>query len=116
MVWQRWLKPSKGSAKSDAMNLQCFESIVVSEPILQGKKVSTNISCVDTVGQQHSFILRFKYEEALSQKQIALFRLASVMPLLNYGLFTKRIILEWPVSVADPPGQTQSAASVSGGV
>ena len=93
--------PSKGSAKSDAMNLQCFKSIVVSEPILQGKKVSTKISCIDTEGQQHSFILRFKYEEALSQKQITLLRLASAMPLLNYGLFTKTIILEWLVSDAD---------------
>ena len=93
--------PSKDSAKSDVMNLQCFDSIVVSDPILQGKKVSTNISCIDTVRQQHSFILRFKYEEALSQKQIALLRLASVMPLLNYGLFTRTIILKWPVSDAD---------------
>jgi hypothetical protein len=93
--------PSKGSAKSDAMNLQCFESIVASEPILQGKKVNTKISCMDTEGQQHSFILRFKYEEPLDQKQIALLRLASVMPLLNYGLFTRTIILEWSVSDAD---------------
>jgi hypothetical protein len=83
------------------MNLQCFESIVVSEPILQGKKVSTNISCIDTVEQRHSFNLRFKYEEPLDQKQIALLRLASAMPLLNYGLFTGTIILEWPVSDAD---------------
>jgi hypothetical protein len=101
MVWQKWLTPSKSSAKSDVMNLQCFESIIVSEPILQGKKVSTEISCIDTVGQQHSFNLRFKYEEALSHKQIALLRLASAMPLLNYGLFTRTINLEWPVSDAD---------------
>jgi hypothetical protein len=101
MVWQRWLMPSKHSAKSDAMNLQCFESIVVSEPVLQGNKVSTKISCIDTVGQQHCFNLRFKYEETLDQKQIALLRLASVMPLLNYGLFTRTIILEWSVSDAD---------------
>jgi hypothetical protein len=101
MVWQKWLTPSKSSAKSDVMNLQCFESIIVSEPILQGKKVSTEISCIDTVGQQHSFNLRFKYEEALSHKQIALLRLASAMPLLNYGLFTRTFNLEWPVSDAD---------------
>jgi len=83
------------------MNLQCFESIAVSEPILQGDGVDTQISCIDTSGEQHLFHLRFKYEEPPSQKQLALLRLASVMPLLNYGLFTREIRLEWQVSEAD---------------
>jgi hypothetical protein len=100
-AWQKWLTPSKSFAKSDAMNLQCFASIAVSEPILQEKRVSTKISCTDTAGEQHFFNLRFKYEEPIDQKQLALLRLASVMPLLNYGLFTKEIRLEWPISKAD---------------
>ena len=83
------------------MNLHCFESIAVSEPILQGDGVDTKISCIDTSGEQHLFHLRFKYEEPPSQKQLALLRLASVMPLLNYGLFTREIRLEWQVSEAD---------------
>ena len=83
------------------MNLQCFEFIEVSEPILQGDGVDTQISCIDTAGEQHPFHLRFKYEEPPSQKQLALLRLASVMPLLNYGLFTREIRLEWQVSEAD---------------
>jgi hypothetical protein len=83
------------------MNLQCFASIVVSEPILQGKRASTNISCIDTAAEQQVFNLRFKYEEPIDQKQLSLVRLASVMPLLNYGLFTKEIRLEWPISKAD---------------
>jgi len=83
------------------MNLQCFESIAVSEPMLQGDRVDTKISCIDTAGKQHLFHLRFKYEEPPSQKQLPLLRLASVMPLLNYGLFTREIILEWQVSEAD---------------
>ncbi len=83
------------------MNLQCFESIAVSEPILQGDRVDTKISCIDTAGEQHFFHLRFKYEEPLGQKQLTLLRLASVMPLLNYGLFTREIRLEWQVSEAD---------------
>jgi len=101
MVWQKWLTPSKSFAKSDAMNLQCFESIAVSEPMLAGDGVGTKISCIDTTGEQHLFHLRFKYEEPLSQKQLALLRLASVMPLLNYGLFTREIRLEWQISEAD---------------
>jgi hypothetical protein len=83
------------------MNLQCFESIAVSEPVLQGNSVETKISCINTDGEQHLFHLRFKYEEASSKNQLALLRLASVMPLLNYGLFTKEIRLEWQVSKAD---------------
>jgi hypothetical protein len=99
--WQEWLTQLKSYAKSDSMNLQCFESIVVSEPILKGNGVETKISCTNTVGEQHLFYLRFKYEEPPSQNQLALMRLASVMPLLNYGLFTREIRLEWPVSKAD---------------
>ncbi|MBN1358367.1 hypothetical protein JW988_06315 [Candidatus Bathyarchaeota archaeon] len=83
------------------MNLQCFESIAVSEPMLRGNSVETKISCINTAGEQPLFPLRFKYEEPPSQKQLALLRLASVMPLLNYGLFTREIRLEWQVSKAD---------------
>ncbi len=83
------------------MNLQCFDSIAVSEPMLQGERVDTEIFCMDTEGEQRLFHLRFKYEEPLNQKQLAHLRLASAMPLLNYGLFTREIRLGWPVSEAD---------------
>ena len=83
------------------MNLQCFESIAVSEPALQGDSVETKISCLNTEGEQHLFPLRFKYEDPPNKNQLAMLRLASVMPLLNYGLFTKEIRLEWQISKAD---------------
>ncbi len=83
------------------MNLQCFDSIAVSEPMLQGERVDTEIFCMDTAGEQRLFHLRFKYEEPLGQKQLAHLRLASAIPLLNYGLFTREIRLGWPVSEAD---------------
>ena len=83
------------------MNLQCFESVVVSDPVVQGNSVYTKISCKDIEGKTHSFTLRFKYEEQLSQEQLALLRIAAVMPLLNYGLFTKQIRLDFQVSQAD---------------
>ena len=92
---------SKSYAKRDSMNLQCFDSIAVSEPALRGTSVETKISCINTAGEQHLFHLRFKYEEPPNQKQLSLLRLASVMPLLNYGLFTKEIRLEWQISKAD---------------
>jgi len=83
------------------MNLQCFKSITVFEPLLRGDAVDTKISCIETTGEQHFFHLRLKYEEILGQNQLPLLRLASAMPLLNYGLFTKEIRLEWSVSQAD---------------
>ena len=83
------------------MNLQCFESIAVSEPILQGNSVETEISCINTDGEQNLFPLRMKYEDSPSHDNLALLRLASAMPLLNYGLFTREISLEWQVSKAD---------------
>ncbi len=92
---------SKSYAKSDSMNLQCFESISVSEPMLQGNSVETKISCIKTEGEPHLFTLLFKYEDPPSHDQLALLRLASVMPLMNYGLFTREIRLEWQVSEAD---------------
>jgi hypothetical protein len=100
-AWQKRLTQLKNYAKSDSMNLQCFESIAVSEPALQGNSVETKISCINTEEEQHLFYLRFKYEEPPSHDQLALLRLASVMPLLNYGLFTREIRLEWSVREAD---------------
>ncbi len=92
---------SKSCAKSDSMNLQCFESIAISEPRLQGSSIETKISCINTAGEEHLFHLHFKYEEPQLQKQLPLLRIASVMPLLNYGLFTREIRLDWQVSSAD---------------
>jgi hypothetical protein len=83
------------------MDLQCFDSLAVSAPTLQAAKVKTRISVVNTKGEQHFFYLRFKYEEPIGKQHLDLIRLASVMPLLNYGLFTKEIRLEWQVSEAD---------------
>jgi len=93
--------PSKSYAKSDVMSLECFKSILVFEPELRGDAVKIKISCIDTADKQHSFDLRFKYEETLDQNQLPLLRIASAMPSLNYGLFTSEIRLKWPISEAD---------------
>ena len=52
-------------------------------------------------GKQHSFSLLARYEETLAPEHLALLRIASVMPVLNYGLFAKEIKLKFPVSRAD---------------
>jgi hypothetical protein len=49
----------------------------------------------------HSFSLETKYPEPVNQKHISLLRLASVMPVMNYGLFTKEIRLGFPIAASD---------------
>jgi hypothetical protein len=51
--------------------------------------------------EKHIFPLEVKYEEHLIEEDLPLTRLASVMPVLNYGLFTKEIRLIFPVSASD---------------
>jgi len=73
----------------------------VSEPEIRGKRVSISITCEDVKGKRHNFALHAKYEEPIPPEHIALMRMASVMPVLNYGLFTKQIRLSYPISRAD---------------
>jgi hypothetical protein len=83
------------------LNLQCFESIEVSEPVLQGNSARTAVSCIDMNGKKDRFQLRARYEEGITQDYLDLLRVASIMPLLNYGLFTREIKLNFAVSEAD---------------
>ena len=52
-------------------------------------------------GKKHSFSLIFRYGEPIVSEDLPLLRLASVMPVLNYGLFSKEIRLMFPVSNSD---------------
>ena len=83
------------------MDLACFQSIEVSEPRLHGRSVTTQIVCTDMTGKKHRFPISFKYPEPPSAEHLPVLRLASVMPILNYGLFTKEIRLMFPVSASD---------------
>lgn len=82
-------------------NLACFNFIEISEPEIRGKTASTNITCENLNGEKASFTLISKYENPLSDEHRTFLRLASVMPVLNYGLFTKEIKLKYPISQAD---------------
>jgi hypothetical protein len=91
----------KRCTKGDATNLQCFRSIEIWEPSRQGKRVITRIFCEDMERKRHDFALCFRYDEPLGPEQLPLMRMASVMPVLNYGLFAKEIRLGYPISEAD---------------
>lgn len=86
---------------ADATNICCFNSIYVNDPEINKKAVNTRISCEDTDGRRHTFTLLAKYEKPVSAEHLAFFRLASAMPILNYGLFTKEIALKYSVAKSD---------------
>jgi hypothetical protein len=73
----------------------------VSEPVLQGKRARTAISCIDLEGKKASFQLLAKYDEGIPREYLGFLRMASIMPLLNYGLFAKEIKLNFALSTAD---------------
>jgi len=85
----------------DKTNLLCFTYIAISEPQINGNSVSTHLVCEDLNGNQSSFILKATYPTVLSADDLPFLRLASTMPLLNYGLFTDEISLNFPVSHSD---------------
>ena len=83
------------SLKNNIVNLKCFESIEVFEPILNNTKTNTNISIIDLKGVRSNFNLIINYDEVITQENRFLLRIASIMPLLNYGLFTNNIKLSY---------------------
>ena len=78
-----------------------FNVIEISDPQIDGNSVRTQITCQDIDGKKISFVLEAKYEKLVSKEHLPLLRLASVMPVLNYGLFTKQIKLHFPIAVSD---------------
>ncbi len=83
------------------MDIQCFKSIEVSNPEIKKMAVQTNVTCRTVNGENHCFSLLAKYEESLSEDYLPILRLASAMPILNYGLFTKKIKLNYALSESD---------------
>ena len=79
----------------------CFSSINILEPTLNKKSVKTKIILNKLEGTKNEFILRIKYDEVISKDLLPIFRLAFCMPLLNYGLFSKELKLQFPISQAD---------------
>ncbi len=93
--------PSRNLGMVDATNIQCFNSIEVHDPEIEGKTVTTHICCENVNGERHTFALLSKYEKPLSIEHLPFLRLASAMPILNYGLFTKKITLKYSVAKSD---------------
>jgi hypothetical protein len=82
-------------------NLICFSSIELSEPEIKNKSITARVVLNKIEGEKVEFILNLKYDKNIKPEYLPLLRLAFCMPLLNYGLFTKKFKLDFPVSKAD---------------
>lgn len=82
-------------------SLLCLSSISLSNPILEKNTAQAEVLITDSDGTENSFAIINKYERELQESHLPLLRLAFCMPLLNYGLFTKKIKLKFPISNAD---------------
>lgn len=82
-------------------DMLCFSSINLSEPEINGNKVKAKVALNKINEENSSFNILLKYENKLNQKDLPLLRLAFTMPLLNYGLFSKKFKLKFPLSKSD---------------
>jgi hypothetical protein len=81
--------------------LLCLSSISLSDVTIEKNTAFTEVTVIDNDGTESRFQLMNKYEHELLTSHQPLLRLAFCMPLLNYGLFTKKILLNFPLSKAD---------------
>ena len=87
--------------KDKPWDMVCFSSIELSESLIQNKTVKTNITLNKLDRKKASFTLIIKYEDGVDKSHLPLLRLAFVMPLLNYGLFSEKFKLDFPLSRSD---------------
>ena len=83
------------------LDMVCFSSIEISEPIINGNSVKANIVLNKTEGDESTFSIMLKYPEKVKYESLPVLRLAFTMPLLNYGLFSKKFKLNFPISKTD---------------
>lgn len=87
--------------KNKKINYLCFSSIKISEPIISIKSVKSIITIEHFNKKKYDFLLINKYENSLKNEYLPLIRMAFCMPLLNYGLFTKKFILDFELCKSD---------------
>ena len=82
-------------------NLLCLSSISLSDPTIEKGTVRAEVILNGSDRKESRFELMNKYGKKLQEHHLPFLRLAFCMPLLNYGLFSEKIQLNFPVSKAD---------------
>lgn len=83
------------------MDFICYKDIALTEPTIEKNTATTTITLTTRLKQTYSFDLTLQYQDPIPPEYLPLIRLAFCMPLMNYGLFTERFTLKFPVSSAD---------------
>jgi len=83
------------------LDLRCLGSIILGEPCIDGKRVTSKVTLTHLDGTESGFELQISYEGQALEKYLPLYRLATTMPLLNYGLFADEIRLDFEISESD---------------
>lgn len=78
-----------------------FSSISLSDPSIAHASAKADIILKTLDGKQSHFTLQLTYEYPLDISDLPFLRMACLMPLLNYGLFSKRFDLQFPLSKTD---------------
>lgn len=79
----------------------CFSSISLSDPAIAHNSAKADILLKTIDGKQSYFTLQLSYDYPLEISDLPFLRMACVMPLLNYGLFSERFDLQFPLSESD---------------
>ena len=87
--------------KNKNPDMLCFSSIDLYEPKIIKKKAESRVVLYKIDGEKSEFILSMTYDKNININYLPLLRLAFCMPLLNYGLFSKKFNLKFPISNGD---------------
>ena len=63
--------------------------------------MSTNVVLTSIDGEENTFSLRIRYESKVLNSHLPLVRMAFCVPLLNYGLFSHKFDIGFPLSTSD---------------
>ncbi len=83
------------------MDLLCFKSIKAHEPSIRKRNIEVMIELENLEGEKATFFLQLAYEEPLEDAYLPFLRLASAMPLMNYGLFSEELQFDFEMSRGD---------------
>lgn len=87
---------------TEMKKMVCFSSVHVTEPEIKHKTATAEITVYDFKGNSSSFRLITSYQEPLHKEEhLPLLKMTFSIPLLNYGLFSEKFILDFSLSNAD---------------
>ena len=66
----------------------CFSSIELADPEIYKNTVKAKVTLNKLNNEKNDFTIILKYQENLKKIHLPLLRLAFIMPILNYGLFS----------------------------